>query len=350
MPIVRLVFACALHAVVACASGDGDAPVAMSAPYGVHVAPALRGAPDHGRDPAVVALVGPARLPCTGALVAPDVVLTARTCMGLVEGAACAPELAPPVSFDVWTGEDLDHASLVGHGRVVLAPETAGCDADLAFVLLDRDVAGIHTLSFRQHGPATGEHVRTVGYTARDDAAIGKTLRDHAIVGEVRNATFDIVEAPCLGRGHVALDENTGEVIGIAATSASCADTDPAAYVRADAFFALVQAALARSGEGEALRKLQARDAGDDAAVRPRKLPKSERPDRDLGSPCASGVDCAAGACARVRSGRYCSRGCATTDRCPTGWRCVAAADESANVAKDAGAPPKRTTCVRSAD
>lgn len=350
MPIVRLVFACALHIAVACASRDGDVPAPASAPYGVDVAPALRGAPDRGRDPAVVALVGAGRLPCAGALVAPDIVLTARTCMALEQGAECAPALAPPASFDVWTGEDLDHASLVGHGRVVLAPEAAGCDADLAFVLLDRDVPGIHTLSFRQHGPAPGEHVRTVGYAARDDATMGKTLRDHVAVGEVRNAAFDAVEVPCLGRGHVALDQDTGEVIGIAAASSSCADTDPATYVRTDAFFALVQAALARSGEGEALRKLQARDAGIDAAVSPRKLPKSERPDKDLGAPCASGVDCAAGSCARVRAGRYCGRGCATTDRCPTGWRCVGAADESASVEKDAGAAPKRTTCVRSAD
>jgi hypothetical protein len=355
MPITRLVFACVLHAFVACASRDGDVPSGTTAPYGVDLAPELRGAPDRGRDPAIVALVGADNVePCTGALVAPDIVLTARSCLGTAaRGGAdpCTGSLAPPSSFDVWTGEDLEHASLVGHGRDVVIPKdpnVSGCDVDVALVLLDRDVPGIHTLSFRAHGPSPGEHVRAAGHVADT----GKMLRDHVTVLDVMETTFTMAEAPCLGRGHVVVDEDTGEVLGVGAASTACASTDPAAYVRTDAFFATIAAALARSGEGEALRKLQAKDAGADASVTARKLSKSERPTKDLGASCASGTECAAGVCARVRAGRYCARRCSVTDRCPTGWRCTSVADESSGAARASpdGGRAVAMACVRSSD
>ena len=292
----------------------------------------------------MVALVGEDGAPCTGALVAPDVVLTARSCLAATGSDPCDPLLARAASFDVWTGEDLDHAALVGHGRDVVAPQAAGCGADLALVLLDRDVPGIHTLSFRAHGPSPGEHVRAVGHVERD----GKAFRDHAAVTGVDPTTFLVAEAPCLGRGHVAVDEDTGEVLGVEAAAESCESAAP--YVRADAFFAIVQGALARSGEGEALRKLAARDAGADAAVKARKLSKSERPPKDLGEACASAAECAAGVCARVRTGRYCSRPCALTDRCATGWRCTSVADDHAAGPRPDGGKPTASVCVRSGD
>lgn len=342
MPIVRMLFACALHAAVACASADPTPAQQGHGLYGVDVTPELRGAADRGRDPAVVALLREDHVPCTGALVAPDVVLTARSCLAADGADPCDPtRLAPARVLDVWTGEDLDHAALVGHGRDVVAPDAAGCDADVALVLLDGDVPGIHTLSFRAHGPSTGEHLRAVGF-----ASTAKVLRDHVAINEVAARAFTLGEA-CAGLGHVALDEDTGEVVGV--SSAAPCEASPS-YVRADAFTRVIQAALARSGEGELLRKLAAKDAGADAAVKARKLSKSERPDKDLGAACATGEDCAAGACARVRAGRYCVRRCGLNDRCPTAWRCVNAEDERAGPNPDGG--PYRTTpaCVRSSD
>ena len=77
--------ACAVAAigagVLACSGELGAPPGALAqAPVAEVVAP-VAGVPDRGSDPAVVAVESAGAVVCAGALVAPDVVLTARHCV-----------------------------------------------------------------------------------------------------------------------------------------------------------------------------------------------------------------------------------------------------------------------------
>lgn len=318
MQLVRFIVACSLHAAVACA-GQKDPPGNQAPPpYSADFAPVLEGAPDRGRDPSVVALSAGGQDTCSAILVAPDIALTSRHCVA--DGCATRD----PRTLDVWNGEDLEHASLAGHGLRVLTPED--CDADLAMVILDREIPGIHTSSFRRHGPSEGEHVRTVGFGRKPiESPSARLLRDHAVVRTTTGKLFTVGERPCIGPGgHVALDEDSGEIVGIASDLTDCKTSDPPIYVRVDAYFSFIDDALAHSGEAARIEKAAAKDAGLPDAWAPKKLPKSERPDKDFGSSCNQGSDCAAGVCVAEKASRYCSRSCSQTDRCPYGYRCVA--------------------------
>jgi hypothetical protein len=284
------------------------------------------GVPDRGRDPAVVA-VRAGGTTCGGTLVAPDVVLTARRCV-VVNGdlEACdAPVLRSPEAVEVLSGEDLAHVDTVARGIHVAAPRGAGCESDVALVLLDRDVP-VPTASFRRHGVAVGDRIRTVGFSFREEEGThARTLRDHVPVTELAAGWFVADEAPCVtGAGAVAVDERTGEVVGVYSHATGACDdpTSRAVYVRTDAWLELVDRVLVRSGEHRWV--VAGEEPPEDR--KPRKLPKSKKPSLDLGGGCEAGTDCAAAVCVRDAGRRYCSRTCSAKDHCPSKWRCVAVA------------------------
>lgn len=315
--VPRLIIACTLHAVACAAEAD---PLPQAPNYSADFAPLVAGVADRGRDPSIVALVSDGG-ECSGVLVAPDIVLTARHCLA-ADPNRCAPRAREPSRVDVWTGEDLEHAELVGHGWRIVFPEE-GCDADVGMMLLDRDVPGIHTSSFRGNGPADGERLRAVGFGHRD-GPLFRLLRDHVSVTATTARTFTLDEAPCTGAGgHIAMGENTGEIVGVSSNLNPCGDGDRPIYARTDALLGFIHAVLVRSGEAVRVQKAEAKDAGVPDASSARKLPKSTVPAKDFGSACDKGADCAAGVCVTERSGRYCSRACDVNDRCPTGYHCV---------------------------
>jgi hypothetical protein len=313
----RLVFVCSVHAVVACGA-EIEAP-SPSPSWSADFAPILSGVADRGRDPSIVALVSDGS-ECSGILVAPDIVLTARHCLA-ADPNPCRPTKREPKRIDVWTGEDLAHGELVAHGWQIEFPE--GCEADAGMLMLDRDVPGIHTSSLRGHGPAKGEHLRAIGFGHRD-GPLFRMLRDHAVVPGTTPSTFVLDEMPCIGTGgQIAVDESSGEIVGVSTNFAPCGEGNRPIYVRTDAMLGFLRSVLQRSGEAVRVQKAQAKDAGVPDASSIRKLPKSSTPPKDFGSLCEKGTDCAAGVCIAEKAGRYCSRTCATNDKCPSGYHCV---------------------------
>src|SRR4029077_14243232 len=83
----------------------------------------VRGVPDRGRDPAVVAIdIGQTGL-CTGTLIAPDVVLTARHCVARTVEQIDCPATQPQVgaersaaSLQILVGDEAGLASVVARG------------------------------------------------------------------------------------------------------------------------------------------------------------------------------------------------------------------------------------------
>jgi hypothetical protein len=325
-----------------CTGGDGmeDRPRSTVAAAGtdggisVDAVEIVRGVKDRGRNPAVIALaIGDTGL-CTGTLIAPDVVLTARHCVSRTTESVECPARGPqiqgerdPSTLTVLVGDDASTATAVARGRQVLTPDSDTlCGDDIALLMLDRKVRGIEPIDVRLHGIAKGDHVRAVGFGKRGDTdpAGTKLLRDHVQVEEVSAREFVVGEATCQGdSGGPALDETTGQIVGVVSRGGPSCDGPDAhnIYTRTDVFIALVNEALSRSGV-----LVPDHDAGasttivDGGASGPTKKPSKGT---DMGGACQSASDCSAGVCVEDKGRQYCSRPCGTNDRCPAHFHCT---------------------------
>ncbi|MDP9149949.1 MAG: trypsin-like serine protease [Myxococcota bacterium] len=281
-----------------------------------------RGVLDRGADPAVVAVDAGGRWLCTGALVAPDVVLTSRSCVVVSPaealrmpcGSSIPQALAArdPRSLRILVGDDVGSALERARGRQVIVPAAGGlCGADIALVLLDATIDDIRPLPVRTTGAAQGDRVRTVAYGRfASPRAIEKIVRDHVQVLDSQAEELVLAESACeRAMGGPALSESTGEVVGVSSRGdgTSCDGGGAAAvYTRSDVYLALVVEALAQSSG-------PAKGGG---MLLTRKGPI------DMGSTCASATDCAAGVCLTLTDAQYCSRTCDPRDRCPPRFRC----------------------------
>jgi hypothetical protein len=301
-PFVCLGMACSVRA----AGGEGPSAAAVD-----RVDPAP-GVPARGYEPAVVSLEVGGVVTCAGALVASDVVITARHCVSRVKQSIdCASEVAsaatdiPPAEIAIRVGDDSSAAVRLARGRAILVPSSSDiCTADLALLLIDSAVDTVAPFRLRATGVAASQHVRSVAWWGS-----GLLLRDHVLVvaTSAREIRLDEPERT-FAAGGPALDEATGALIGIASRFDGSASAGGTVYVRADAFASLFDEAKAQSTFGSPTTGTH--------------LLKANHAPADLGATCTSGADCAAGDCVELGAGRYCSRDCGPQDRCPADYRC----------------------------
>jgi hypothetical protein len=339
-------------AVVACAcEGQADVERAERAPQEQlkidRAAPVL-GVADRERDPAVVALSVADRGWCSGILVSADVVLTSRSCLAEIDVTCPAegpdPPFVAPAGVAVALGDVPSRDSPVARGRsVVVSPEGA-CASNAALLVLDRPIPHVRPALVRTHGVASGDFVRTVSFVAGPEGDVWRSFRDHVRVGLVSASEVAVFEACASVGGGVALDDETGEVVGVLSRAGpECGVEARNVYARVDALGPLVAEAIAQAKEPPD------RDAGVDEldAGRPRasdlRRPGRAKPPTDLGGACASGGDCAAGVCVDEGKKLYCSRGCGPRDRCPSGYQCR----RGVPFGGDGGAGVEVSACVR---
>lgn len=306
----RLSFVPLLLLLIAC-SGAPDTPLAASTPNVDRVG-ALRGIVDRGVDPAVVLIDVAGTGWCAGALLAADVVVTARRCVEIPRGDLACPargaQVAGPRDLDtlrILVGDDVSSAVERARGReVLLPPGDALCREDVALLLLDQPIDDIAPFLPSPTGAARGTHVRSVSV-----AAGAKTVRDHVPVGAISDRELVLDEAPCAGEpGGAVIAETSGELLGVLSRGEpSCnADAGWDVATRLDAFFPLVERAMAAGRMSH-----QAHQA------------KEKKGPVDMGASCAAAAACAAGDCVTYEGAEYCTRDCSPTDACPARYRCM---------------------------
>jgi V8-like Glu-specific endopeptidase len=238
-------------------SGENDVRVNVT---GGSVDPTIFGGAiddDDAAIPGVVALrvgeAGSYEL-CSGALLADNLVLTARHCVtkNLTTSVSCDENGASangkhvageeePANIAVYVGAspsfgEKPHA----RARAVISPKSEYlCNSDIALVVLDKSLTGVEPLAVRLGANVSaGETFRAVGYGMNDGSSpLGTRYRKEGVAVLAKGAAvsasktplggheFEVSKSICQGdSGGPAISEQTGAVIGVVSRGGGCDD------------------------------------------------------------------------------------------------------------------------------
>jgi S1-C subfamily serine protease len=212
---------------------------------------------------------------CSGAVVAPNLILTARHCVSRAVTATPSCDArgrshngdhladdADPGSIAVYVGNHVRPDQDIPRAHAVKTLHPSGrvlCDADVAFLVLDRPLTDVTILPIRLHAPVEqGDLVVPVGFGGGRANVVGlRVARDLSTVlatGPTANAQtgavlgpreFEVDSATCRGdSGGPAIDMRTGEIVGVVSRGGSCSASGNHVYTRVDAYANLAAAAF----------------------------------------------------------------------------------------------------------
>jgi hypothetical protein len=319
--VVRALRALALAFPVVVGCGGIPDGAAIGDPVSVDASPIVHGSASRGRDPAVVGILVGDRGLCSGSLIAPDLVLTARHCVSITTESVSCPSRTRHVQVDraaselrIVAGDSLRSGEVIARGAaLVTESSTSLCGNDVAVIVLDRALATPKPLGLSSDRPSVGTRIRAVGFGIGEATrgAGQKRVREHVVIRALDAGEFDVGEATCSGdSGGPAVDEASGTVLGVVSRGTQPCDAVDArnTYSRVDAHAALFARAV--------VHPLRASRVGIARS--------SASPASDVGESCAHASDCATSICMHDANGAYCTRACGGGDRCPKGYRCRA--------------------------
>ena len=298
---------------------------------------------------------------CSGVLVAPNLVLTARHCVSKTEegNIGCQSDGTPivgggvlgdykPGQLKVLLGSQLanDFAAI---GMTIMHPDVTNlCDNDIAMLVLDKAIAGNPTIAQLRLDtmPNIGDTIRAVGWgTSNNSSGIERRKRDNIAIIDVGpddstglgDRELAIGEGICSGdSGGPAFDEVTKAVVGVVSRGGNgapynpqtdpqytpCVDSGPYhannIYTRTDGFKDFILSGFAAAGA----------DPWVEGGPDPRKA--------KFGVACTTGDDCRSALCVQG----ICSEPCDSTF-CPDGYSCQVVSGASVCTVP----PPKTGGC-----
>ena len=212
---------------------------------------------------------------CSGAVVAPNLVLTARHCVskaittmpscdsdGRSHNGAHLGDDADPQQIAIYVGDHVQVDRDVPRAHAVRTLHPSGhvlCDADVAYLSLDKPLTDVTVLPIRLHDSVqSGDEVLPVGFGGGPENVIGERRpRGNSpvlAVGPAADADtgavlgpreFEVEVATCRGdSGGPALDSRTGEIVGVVSRGGSCSARGNHVYTRVDAYARLARVAF----------------------------------------------------------------------------------------------------------
>lgn len=355
-----------------CAASDGS-------DLGRNSSPIINGVPSGPEDNSAVAVLnlpagGGFNGACSGVLISPKIVLTARHCVSQTQagGVACSKDgkpLAgggvvkdyPAKDLAILTGTKLNFSmfSTAPRGTKVLTSGTRNlCNNDIALIILDEAITDMPIAQLRlETAPEKGENILAVGWgvsnTSNDYVRRRRADIPITAIGPISTVSggavgpneFQIGEGICSGdSGGPAYAMTTKAVLGVVSRGGngypvtdsdpqytSCVDKDGYVthniYTRVDQFKDLILSAFAETGEEPWL------EGGPDPRL------------KKFGDECAGSDECQSGICIDAGGKKTCSQTCDAT--CPDGYACIDAggtkvcAPAPTNAASDSGTDSK---------
>ena len=235
LPLWLLLGGCA-----AAAPGEGSTE-AEAPPVGQARSAIVNGAPSTAsQDSAVLIAIGTGGQFCTGALIAPNLVLTARHCVqGTDETTECGAYTTrtDPSTMGIAVGVGASATTIAAHGKKTFVDSgTSMCSHDVALILLDQDIPNASIAAVRLSKVKAGETTTTVGYgdngfgtptaTRYQRAslkidAVGPTSQTYttkdnkAIAFTVHAGEISTGESTCFGDSGGPLFDAQGSIIGM---------------------------------------------------------------------------------------------------------------------------------------
>ncbi len=332
--------ALALLCLLGCAPAEQDEVASFA-----RTAQPISGGVEDTTSKAVVGIVQASGSLCTGSLIAPNVVLTARHCVSPTTGDGSSVVCGttgflvprPASSFFVSTADmvSVEDAGEYLVQEVVTLPDQESnvddfCGNDIAILILKESVQGVAPYIPRlDDAPVVaGEIYSAVGFGAvngqgddsgtrrrRDGIAVecvSSDCEDHEIFGgHVRSSEWIGEGGVCQGdSGGPALDDQD-RVFGVTSRGQADCGVSIYAYTVSHGQW-LKDTVVYASGIG--VYQAPAWTAGSTVD------PEHSMP---IGDPCDDDDDCPSGKCLDDAGNRYCTRACTEEASCPVDYRCI---------------------------